>query len=144
MARVLLDACVPRWLRTELRGVDVTTARHVGLDERPDSELLAAIEGRYDVLVTLDGNIPFQQRIANRPFAVVVMRVRDQTPESFRCCCRRSPMRSRARCDTWNEQKEDRARGPVSVESFALSWALEGIEGRVAAFNSCPSQLLLR
>ncbi len=56
--RVLLDACVPHWLRTELVGYDVTTARYTGLDEISDSQLFAAIEGQYDALVTLDGGIP--------------------------------------------------------------------------------------
>jgi hypothetical protein len=48
MAKVLLDACVPQWLRVELGGNDVTTARYAGFDELSDSELLAAVEGRYD------------------------------------------------------------------------------------------------
>jgi hypothetical protein len=34
-----------------------------------DSQLLAAIEGRYDVFVTLDRNIPFQQDLSGRSFA---------------------------------------------------------------------------
>jgi len=84
MTRVLLDACVPHWLRTELFDADVTTARYAGLDEVSDSQLLTAIEGRYDVLVTLDSSIPHQQRVSGRSFAVIVVRVPDQTPETFR------------------------------------------------------------
>jgi hypothetical protein len=33
MAKVLLDACVPQWLRNELGDAEVTTARYAGLDE---------------------------------------------------------------------------------------------------------------
>lgn len=84
MARVLLDACVPHWLRTELGEIEVTTARYAGLDELSDSQLLVAIEGRYDVLVTLDSNFPYQQKVSGRPFAVIVLRIPDQTPEAFR------------------------------------------------------------
>jgi hypothetical protein len=68
----------------ELSGIDLRTARHSGLDEISDGQLLTAIEGRYDVLVTLDGGIPYQQRIAGRPFAVIDVRVPDQSPEAFR------------------------------------------------------------
>lgn len=84
MVRVLLDACVAQWLKRELRNLDVTTARYAGLDELSDTMLLAAIEGRYEILVTLDNNLPYQQDLAGRPFAVIVLRVRDQSRESFR------------------------------------------------------------
>jgi len=84
MPAVLLDACVPQWLRTELSDADVTTARYAGLDELSDSELLAAIEGRFDVLVTLDRNLTYQQKVAGRAFGIIVLRVSDQTPESFK------------------------------------------------------------
>jgi predicted nuclease of predicted toxin-antitoxin system len=84
VAKVLLDACVPHWLRRELGEADVTTARYAGLDELSDSQLLAAIEGRYDVLVTLDQSMPFQQALAGRRLAVIVLRPVDQSPEAFR------------------------------------------------------------
>jgi hypothetical protein len=48
---------------------DAAGARYAGLDELSDSQLLAAIEGRYDVFVTLDRNIPFQQDLSGRSFA---------------------------------------------------------------------------
>ncbi len=44
MAKILLDAFVPQWLRNELGNHDVETARFAKLDEVPDSELLDAIE----------------------------------------------------------------------------------------------------
>ena len=84
MAKVLLDACVPQWLKTMLGDAEVTTARFAGLDQLSDSALLAAIAGRFNVLVTLDRNLTYQQKIAGRPIAVVVLRVSDQSPEAFR------------------------------------------------------------
>ena len=84
MIRVLLDACLPHWLRKDLPGLDVETARYAGLDHLSDTELLTVIDGRFDVLVTLDRNLTYQQKIAGRTFAVVVMRVSEQTPKAFR------------------------------------------------------------
>jgi predicted nuclease of predicted toxin-antitoxin system len=84
MTRVLLDACVPHWLRRHLIGAAVETSHFAGLDNLPDSALLDAIEGRFDVLATLDRNMAYQQMIAERGLAVVVLRVPDQTPEAFR------------------------------------------------------------
>jgi len=63
MPAVLLDACVPQWLRRELGTTDVTTAHYAGLDQLSDSALLTAIEGRYDILVTLDRNLTYQQKV---------------------------------------------------------------------------------
>jgi predicted nuclease of predicted toxin-antitoxin system len=83
MARVLLDACVPQWLRRELAGHDVETAHFAGLGTLPDRELLDAIEGRYDMLVTLDRNLIYQNRVGDRSFAVIAIRVADQTPAAF-------------------------------------------------------------
>jgi hypothetical protein len=83
MVRVLLDACVPHWLRRELTELDVETAHFAGLDQLSDTALLDAIEGRYDALVTLDRNLTYQQKIGGRSVAVIVLRVAEQTPEAF-------------------------------------------------------------
>jgi hypothetical protein len=42
----------------------------------PDGELLDEMEGTFDVLVTVDRNLPFQQRLRDRPFAVVILRAK--------------------------------------------------------------------
>ena len=82
MARVLLDACVPHRLRHLLAGFDVETARFAGLDTLEDQELLKAIAGRYDVLVTLDRGIPSQSTMAGRLFGLAVLVATDQQPET--------------------------------------------------------------
>ena len=81
--RVLLDACVPQWLRRELTEFDVQTTQFANLDQLPDKQLLEAIEGRFDVLVTLDTSLQHQNNIPSRTFGVVVLRVEDQTPAAF-------------------------------------------------------------
>jgi predicted nuclease of predicted toxin-antitoxin system len=83
MIKVLLDACIPRRLQKELTGFDVHTAQHAGLDQIPDGVLLDAIEGKFDVLVTRDRNLAYQQSLAGRSFAVVVVRSVDQSPTAF-------------------------------------------------------------
>lgn len=83
MAKVLRDACVPHRLRQGLIEFDVETAHHAGLDQVSDGALLDAIDGSYDVLVTRDRNLTFQQKIAGRSIAVVVLRSLDQSPASF-------------------------------------------------------------
>lgn len=83
MVKVLLDACVPRRLRHGLSEFDIETAHHAGLDQLPDGALLAAVEGRYDVLVTRDRNFSYQQKITGRSIAIIVLRSAEQSPAAF-------------------------------------------------------------
>ena len=73
--RVLLDACVPRDFRHVLKGIDVVTARYAGLNTLSNGALPAAMEGKFDVLVTTDRNLRFQQNLAGRSISVIVLRV---------------------------------------------------------------------
>lgn len=74
--RVLLDNCVPRRLGTSLEGIDVTAVVDIGWAHLTDRELLDAMTGRYDVLVTVDRGIRHQQRLHDRPIAVALLRAR--------------------------------------------------------------------
>jgi hypothetical protein len=62
---------------------ETETAHFAGLDHLSDNALLDAMAGRFEVLVTLDRNLTYQQKLVGRPVAVVVLRVADQTPEAF-------------------------------------------------------------
>lgn len=74
--RVLLDGCVPRQLAKELSRYEVRTAPEMGWGDLDDGPLLDAMAGRFDVLVTVDKNLPKQQRLSHRPFAVIVLRAK--------------------------------------------------------------------
>ena len=74
--RILLDECVPEPFRRYLWGHDVTTARHSGLSGRGDGIVLAeAVARGYEVLLTVDANLPYQQNVSAHRIVVVVMRV---------------------------------------------------------------------
>lgn len=74
--RVLLDACVPQSLRHYLPGHDVETAKYARLEGLLDAELLKAAEFRFDVIVTCDRSIRWQQNMAGRTIAVLVLAAR--------------------------------------------------------------------
>jgi hypothetical protein len=75
--RVLLDACVPAKMRNEIGGQHVVdTARFAGLSRLGNGRLLDAMSGRYDVLVTTDKSLQYQNVISGRDVAVVVMRAK--------------------------------------------------------------------
>ena len=74
--RVLLDGCVPSRLAYELAGHEVRTVPEMGWADFDDGPILDAMAGRFDALVTVDKNLPKQQRINNRPLAVIVLRAK--------------------------------------------------------------------
>lgn len=74
--RILLDACVPRRLANELPGHEVRTVPEIGWADLDDGPLLDAMAGLFDALVTVDKNLPKQQRVHTRPFGIVVLRAK--------------------------------------------------------------------
>lgn len=76
--RLLLDECVPRKLKFLFvkAGHRCTTAQEADLSSKTNGELLDLAELSFDVLITIDKNIQYQQTIANRRIAVLILRAR--------------------------------------------------------------------
>lgn len=72
--RVLLDTCVPKRLARDLSGYEVRHATELGWGDLDDGPLLDAMAGSFDALVTTDRNLPYQQNLSSRPFAVFILR----------------------------------------------------------------------
>jgi len=71
--RVLLDECVDSRLASHLSGVDVATAPARDWAGITNGELLALAEGQFDVFVTVDRNLSFQQHLPKYNIAVVLL-----------------------------------------------------------------------
>ena len=71
--RVLLDECLPRRLRRELRGHEVQTTPEMGWAGKRNSELLRLAESQFDVFLTLDRKLERQQNLSAFNIAVVVL-----------------------------------------------------------------------
>jgi hypothetical protein len=72
--RVLFDQGTPVPLRRSLKGHEVATAREQGWSSLANGALLAAAEqAGFDVLLTTDSNIPYQQNLKNRKLAMVIL-----------------------------------------------------------------------
>ena len=74
--RVLLDECVDWRLGRELAVHEVKTARQMGWTTLKNGELLALASAAFDVFVTVDRNLSFQQDIVSFSIAVVVLQAR--------------------------------------------------------------------
>lgn len=69
--RILLDENVPFALRQMLAPRQVTTVQQAGFRGLQNGALLAALEGAFDVFVTADKNLRYQQNLTARTFAIV-------------------------------------------------------------------------
>ncbi len=71
--RVLLDECVPRALRNNIPGHEVQTVAEVGWAGVKNGELLRLAAAAFDVLITVDRNLEYQQSFKDVSLAVIVI-----------------------------------------------------------------------
>lgn len=72
--RILLDECVPRPLRREIKGHDIRTIQEMGWAGKKNGELLALMaRSGIEVLLTVDRSIRRQQNLTASGVAVLVM-----------------------------------------------------------------------
>jgi predicted nuclease of predicted toxin-antitoxin system len=75
---ILLDECVPRPLKTSFNshGHSFHTVPEAGFAGKTSGELLRLAQNRFEVFITLDKGLAFQQNLANLKIAVLVVRAK--------------------------------------------------------------------
>jgi hypothetical protein len=71
--RVLLDECLPRRLKASLPEHEVETVPEAGWASIENGELLRRAAKRFDVFITVDRNLTFQQDLRSMGIAVVLV-----------------------------------------------------------------------
>lgn len=71
--KVLLDECLDRRLARELDGHEVVTVPQAGWAGVKNGELLRLAQAQFDVFVTVDRNLSFQQHLPQFSIAVIVL-----------------------------------------------------------------------
>ena len=71
--RILLDECVNPRLRLAFPGDEVKSVPEMGWRALTNGALMKEAASRFDVLVTLDKNLRFQNRTGKYPLGVVVL-----------------------------------------------------------------------
>lgn len=76
--RVLVDECAPKALKSFLtgHGHECRTVHEAGWSGKQNGELLALAEPVFDVLLTLDTNLRYQQNLTGRKIAILVLLAR--------------------------------------------------------------------
>jgi len=82
--RLLLDECTPRRLKREFVGHEATTSQEAGFAGLKNGALLRAADGRFDVLITVDKNIPYQQNLKSLSIAILILIARSNRYEDLR------------------------------------------------------------
>ena len=72
--KLLIDECIDERLRLSFPSHDCETARYAGLAGLKNGQLLDAAEAAgFDVLITVDQNIPYQQNVSGRQLSVLIL-----------------------------------------------------------------------
>jgi predicted nuclease of predicted toxin-antitoxin system len=71
--KLLLDECTPTRLKSDFTGHQVNTVDDVGLRGVTNGALLRAAAEEFDVLITVDRNLPFQQNLTDVQLAILIL-----------------------------------------------------------------------
>jgi predicted nuclease of predicted toxin-antitoxin system len=74
--RLLLDECVHELLARDLPGYEVATVTDAGLKGFKNGELLKAASGKFDVLITIDKVMKYQQNLNSLPMTILLLHTR--------------------------------------------------------------------
>jgi|GEM_PF-871140 len=115
--RVLIDECAPKALERFLseKGHECPPVQEAGWFGKRNGELLDLAETNFDVFVTVDANLPYQQNLTDRKIAVVTLRAR-----TYRMVIRRRAYCACLPCFVW-----------ASSMPILVRWALIPLRGVV-------------
>jgi predicted nuclease of predicted toxin-antitoxin system len=72
---VLIDECAPKALKNFLakHGHTCLTVQEAGWSGKQNGNLLSVAESRFEVLVTIDTNLRYQQNLAGRNISILII-----------------------------------------------------------------------
>jgi len=71
--KILIDECVPRSIKRILPGHDAHTVQELGYSSYQNGDLLKIAEGIFDLFITSDQNIRYQQNLAGRIISILIL-----------------------------------------------------------------------
>ncbi len=87
MIKILLDECLPKKLKYRIEELDpeffTKTTPEMGWASLSNGKLLSVAEREFDVFITSDKNLSFQQSITSSSIQVVLLKARTNTYEDL-------------------------------------------------------------
>ena len=76
--KILIDECAPKAIKVALAasGFDRTTVQEAGWSGKENGEPLALADASFDVVMTIDRNLRYQQNLTGRRIALQIVRAR--------------------------------------------------------------------
>ena len=72
--RILLDECVPKRLKRDLKGHNALTVGELGWAGKKNGELIRLMQRhKFEAFLTIDQNLPYQQNLRDAGVTVIVM-----------------------------------------------------------------------
>ena len=71
--KVLLDECLPKKLKKELTEFEVKTVPEMGWAGKKNGELLSLAENEFDIFITSDQNLQYQQNLKGKNIAIIIL-----------------------------------------------------------------------
>ncbi len=81
--KILLDECLPKRLKRELASHEVKTVPEAGWAGKKNGVLLKLMIDEFDVFVTVDQNMQYQQMLEDIPMAFIVLIAHNNTFETL-------------------------------------------------------------
>jgi hypothetical protein len=72
--KLLLDECIDRRLIREFEGFDIKTVPQMGWAGVKNGKLLALAQSEFDIFITVDRNLQFEQNLPKFDLAVIVLK----------------------------------------------------------------------
>ena len=82
--RVLLDESLPRTIKFELIHHEVKTVPEMGWAGKSNGELLGLAEKEFEVFLTADQNLEYQQNLVDASISIVVLAARTNRLDDLR------------------------------------------------------------
>lgn len=109
--RLLVDECVDWRLLRDLSDHDAMTVKQLGWQTVDDGSLLKLAATEFDVFVTVDKDLPYQQNIRDLKIGVVILRARTTRLADLRALL--EPLRKAIRSVKRGEMKVVNWRDPA-------------------------------
>ena len=81
--RILIDECLPRKLKHQLANHDVSTLQEMGWSGVKNGALLRLMMDQFEVFITIDGNLAYQQNMSAVNIIVIVLNAPNSKLESL-------------------------------------------------------------
>lgn len=71
--KIIIDECVPHIVKKRLPKREIKTVQQMGWSGVKNGELLRLVEAEFDVFITSDKNLRYQQNLKDRQIAILLL-----------------------------------------------------------------------